>query len=88
MIDGPIVHLIGFLLLHIVDTRKTLDGCVDHNFVHLNTGIVTFVQLTQPDFRAVFIKMVYRGPGIMMPSSNGNIFRVTGPLCGEFIGHR
>ena len=22
----------------------------------------------------------------MMPSSNGNIFRVTGPLCGEFTG--
>ena len=25
---------------------------------------------------------------IMMTSSNGNIFRVTGPLCGEFTGHR
>ena len=25
---------------------------------------------------------------IMMTSSNGNIFRVTGPLCGEFAGHR
>ena len=24
----------------------------------------------------------------MMASSNGNIFRVTGPLCGEFIGDR
>ena len=24
---------------------------------------------------------------IMMTSSNGNIFRVTGPLCGEFTGH-
>ena len=24
----------------------------------------------------------------MMTSSNGNIFRVTGPLCGEFNGHR
>ena len=24
---------------------------------------------------------------IMMTSSNGDIFRVTGPLCGEFIGH-
>ena len=27
-------------------------------------------------------------PGNMMASSNGNIFRVTGPLCGEFTGHR
>ena len=26
--------------------------------------------------------------GTMMTSSNGNIFRVTGPLCGEFPGHR
>ena len=25
---------------------------------------------------------------IMMTSSTGNIFRVTGPLCGEFTGHR
>ena len=25
---------------------------------------------------------------IMMVSSNGNIFRVTGPLWGEFTGHR
>ena len=24
----------------------------------------------------------------MMTSWNGNIFRVTGPLCGEFAGHR
>ena len=24
----------------------------------------------------------------MMPSSNGNIFRVSGPLCGEFTGYR
>ena len=24
----------------------------------------------------------------MMTSSNGNIFYVTGPLCGEFTGHR
>ena len=26
-------------------------------------------------------------PLIMMTSLNGNIFRVTGPLCGEFTGH-
>ena len=25
---------------------------------------------------------------IMMTSSNGNIFRVTGHLCGKFLGHR
>ena len=25
---------------------------------------------------------------LMMTSSNGNIFRISGPLCGEFAGHR
>ena len=30
---------------------------------------------------------IHRG-AIMMTSSNGNILRVTGPLCGEFTGHR
>ena len=25
---------------------------------------------------------------VMMMSSNGNIFRITGPLCGESTGHR
>ena len=32
----------------------------------------------------VALKLSYH----MMTSSNGNIFRVTGPLCGEFTGHR
>ena len=31
---------------------------------------------------------VYRITFIMMTSSNGNIFRITGHLCGEFTGHR
>ena len=29
-----------------------------------------------------------KSPFSMMTSSNGNIFRVTGPLCGEFTGPR
>ena len=28
------------------------------------------------------------GPSHMMTSSNGNIFHVTGPLCGKFTDHR
>ena len=40
-----------------------------------------------------FARGIHRGPWTnfsltMMTSSNGNIFRVTGPLCGEFTGHR
>ena len=34
--------------------------------------------------RSLFIKR----PHLMMTSWNGNIFRVTGPLCREFTGHR
>ena len=41
-----------------------------------------------------FLQTTWRGgcqPAVttrMMTSSNGNIFRVTGHLCGEFTGHR
>ena len=31
-------------------------------------------------------RLSLRGMRLMMTSSNGNIFRVTGPLCGEFTG--
>ena len=33
-------------------------------------------------------KQYFRNTWCMVTSSNGNIFRVTGPLCGEFTGHR
>ena len=38
----------------------------------------------------VYTTVLYWATSIraMMTSSNGNIFRVTGPLCGEFTGHR
>ena len=35
----------------------------------------------------IYLKNAYEWL-FMMTSSNGNIFRVTGPLCGEFTGHR
>ena len=38
--------------------------------------------------RAIQTKGVDPTEDSMMTSSNGNIFRVTGPLCGEFTGHR
>ena len=34
----------------------------------------------------IIAKIIF--PSRMMASSNGNIFRVTGHLCGEFTGHR
>ena len=35
---------------------------------------------------ALQIRYASNVKNIMMTSSNGNIFRVTGPLCGEFTG--
>ena len=46
--------------------------------------VILKAQITQPDY------LFLRGPDAqmyMMTSSNGNIFRVTGHLCGEFPGH-
>ena len=37
---------------------------------------------------ASMIKLPWTSPINMMTSSNGNIFRFTGPLCGEFTGDR
>ena len=34
----------------------------------------------------VVCESVIEGIGLMLTSSNGTIFRVTGPLCGEFTG--
>ena len=34
------------------------------------------------------INPIYASQKFMMTSANGNIFRVTGHLCGEFTGHR
>ena len=39
-------------------------------------------------FDPIDIGVVYEHGKRMMTSSNGNIFRVTGPLCGGITGHR
>ena len=52
-------------------------------------AIVTFVAiLTSLAFGGKLLFVWWPFLGLMMTSSNGNIFRVTGPLCGEFTGHR
>ena len=38
--------------------------------------------------KSIFVSVIPDHWPNMMTSSNGNIFRVTGPLCGEFTGHR
>ena len=40
------------------------------------------------DSSPVWDRFIPHESQVMMTSSNGNIFRVTGPLCGEFTGDR
>ena len=47
---------------------------------------IMFYILFDMQSNTTFIALVHLY--IMMTSSNGNIFRVTGPLCGVFAGHR
>ena len=59
--------------------------------LHLNIGYMAMkldkcVTLIGP--RGRLGSVAVPGAKTMMTSSNGNIFRVTGHLCGEFTGHR
>ena len=51
-------------------------------------GIVGFVRLVYSLSQTKPNRQKWRRWPPMMTSSNGNIFRVTGPYCGEFTGHR
>ena len=57
--------------------KRGIDGIVDkNNYNHIYIHNLLLLELTEPSTCK------------MMKSSNGNIFRVTGPLHGEFTGHR
>ena len=59
-------------------------------------SVLTHICVTRPQWVKIFIRFVTEfrrcictaKPPHIMTSSNGNIFRITGPLCGEFTGHR
>ena len=60
------------------------------NVIHISkTMLVTGDYLHMCSWYSWIILMnILRMPiNFMMTSSNGNIFHVTGPLCGEFTGH-
>ena len=50
------------------------------------TGLPILSMWRQFSFDVTRTTWVLCNTGYMMTSSNGNIFRVTGPLCGEFTG--
>ena len=53
-----------------------------------NEGGVTVEVLKQKSYMIYLYWHGVLSQYYMVTSSNGNIFRVTGPLCGEFTGHR
>ena len=72
---------------------------LDHDINNCSGSSVAASQITSNS--TVFFKIFFRltkpsnlpwlvlcWVNLMMTSSNGSIFRVTGPLCGEFTGHR
>ena len=68
----------------VIEQKLCLNSLVFRSIflLHLNYGLILFIRC---HFWGHIGLRSGRG---MMTSSNGNIFRVTGPLCGEFTGHR
>ena len=57
------------------------------HFINTDMASCFFKGTSECCFHSIFSRSP-QGKYRMMTSSNGNIFRVTGPLCGEFTGHR
>ena len=85
----------------ISDSAPVVFLCESHRCLCLNcpsqyAWISLSVPLPRPDWLSVSLIYFFVCPFVffpslslpMMTSSNGKIFHVTGPLCGEFTGHR
>ena len=70
-------HTKQLLLSYSIDVVFTLSHYIWHN----STIVGTYIWSVQKLRKGYLCRH-------MMTSSNGNIFRVIGHLCGEFIGHR
>ena len=67
----------------IIKSHYTMCGAIIKFFI---ISVVFFIPNVL--FKSFHLVYVFDNFGDMMMSSNGNIFRVTGPNCGEFTGHR
>ena len=65
--------------------RHSKSGCLFHDYSS-GGGIVTIKQTMLKTGRQPVGTFVTGLVTFMMTPSNGNIFRVTGPFCGEFTG--
>ena len=71
-----------------------IDDLEFHGYQKLSKSSMKSAPMSQP-FEILTLEYRFHGrvlfisfAHLMMTSSNGNFFRVTGPLCGEFTGHR
>ena len=55
-------------------------------FTKDNLRMTRFTYGNKVVIMALLLQFILRNNGIMLMSSNGNIFRVTGHMCGEFTG--
>ena len=91
--DIPISTSNAAVLIFLSDTRAEFSG-FSLVYTSMNASVDGLVgQAVQPAvvyLTSTFLPMFTGNQGFlsMMTSSNGSIFRVTGPLCGEFTGHR
>ena len=68
-------------------TSRELYKCRDHSVYGLSQWETTLQCNVVSHWLSSFLRLCVDWYWlIMMTSSNGNIFRVTGPLCGEFTG--
>ena len=75
---------------YLISWVSLIFDCLKAGFVTCPEDKLTVPDLTSRDLDFCIVDGCYRNwySDIMMTSSNGNIFHVTGPLCGEFTGPR
>ena len=68
------------------ESKMNYVACAQLTFQIVNFTNVIILCYTVPQIPGSCHRQISAIPASMMTSSNGNIFRVTGPLCGKFTG--
>ena len=69
--------------------QSYLVGVSFYNITKVTLKYADGRKLSARKYYDFYIMIIHRGDSLfMLTSSNGNIFRVNGHLCGEFTGHR
>ena len=71
-----------------VETQKVIEFC-NYLLISMCYQILSYQKIKNGFAQQTVSRTLETVSSVhMMTSSNGNIFHVTGPLCGEFTGHR